>query len=99
MLKRLWETLTQSEIMSSVYVIGGIADKNQMKNESLKRAQQLKVRTVRFPLESYFPNNKNKGLNVAQCCLIRLFFVVALVSWKELERSVGSCFVKLKWCE
>jgi hypothetical protein len=53
-------------------VIGGLCDKNQLKEASLKRAEKLGARAVRLPLDQFFPKNPKKGLNISQCRVKRL---------------------------
>lgn len=60
---------------SKVYIIGGIVDRNTLKNITLEKSYKEKIKAVKFPLRKYVKLSGSPILTVNQCfeILLRLY--------------------------
>lgn len=71
-----------------VYVIGGIVDRNRMKGATYKRAQELKLRTGKLPLDSYLKLLSTKVLTCNHVFEILLRYRENGNDWKKAMLDV-----------
>ncbi len=77
---------------SKVYIIGGLVDHNQLKNVTLEKSKEMKIKSLRFPIRKYMKVVGSQILSVNQSfeILLRLHNGEG---WKE---ALGSCIPKRK---
>lgn len=75
---------------AKIYVIGGIVDKNRLKNASLKRAAELGVPTARLPVPEYLNRRLCNSLNVNHVFDILL----AQAEFRDWKKSMNNTVPK-----
>lgn len=66
-----------------VYIIGGIVDRNRLKNATKNKADQLKIRTARFDLDSHLSLSHGTPVLTVNHCLEIMLYVANGISWSD----------------
>lgn len=82
------ENVLQSLDPDDVYVIGGIVDRNRLKNATMNKAKELGVRTARLNLDSHVSMEHGTPVLTVNHCLEILLYSANGMSWRDAYLKV-----------
>ena len=68
---------------NDVYIIGGIVDRNRLKNATKDKADQLNIRTARFDLDSHLSLRHGTPVLTVNHCVEIMLYVANGISWSD----------------